>query len=95
MTQQPKVEPVFLRMRDLPPIVGLAIVTIYEKIRRGDFPEPDARIGRSPVWRPATIAQWAEDRAGVEDTDAARQRRTANARKAALTRWGKADEAAA
>lgn len=26
--------------------------------RPGDFPEPDERFGRSPVWRPETIITW-------------------------------------
>lgn len=33
-------------------------------IRPGDFPEQDDKFGRSPVWYPATIDAWMENRPG-------------------------------
>ncbi|MEV2277687.1 hypothetical protein AB0I72_19075 [Nocardiopsis sp. NPDC049922] len=32
--------------------------------RPGDFPPPDRKYGRSPVWLPETIDQWVENRPG-------------------------------
>ncbi|GAA4203642.1 hypothetical protein GCM10023074_40320 [Microbispora amethystogenes] len=31
----------------------------------GDLPKPDAIFGRSPVWKPATIIAWSEERPGM------------------------------
>jgi hypothetical protein len=31
-------------------------------VTRGQMPKADRRIGREPVWRPATIREWHEQR---------------------------------
>lgn len=31
---------------------------------RGQAPPPDERIGRTPLWRPATVTEWAKNRPG-------------------------------
>jgi hypothetical protein len=35
-----------------------------DEIRPGDMPEPDATLGRTPVWRPETIEAWIKARPG-------------------------------
>lgn len=36
--------------------------TIRAYIARKQMPPPDRRIGRTPLWRPATITEWHEQR---------------------------------
>ena len=35
--------------------------TVYVWRERGLLPEPDARVSGVPIWRRATIVQWARD----------------------------------
>ena len=44
--------------------LGIKRDSVYQMRSRGDIPEPDMRVGRTPVWRPETIASWEAARPG-------------------------------
>jgi len=50
--------------RDVATFLGIAPSTIRAYVARGQMPEADRRIGREPVWRPATIRRWHSHRPG-------------------------------
>jgi len=43
---------------DVASFLGVAPSTIRAYVARGQMPGADRRIGREPVWRPATIRKW-------------------------------------
>lgn len=45
-------------------LAGVSRETIHRYRVRGDIPEPDDYVGRTPVWREATIKAWLESRPG-------------------------------
>ena len=47
---------------DVARALGLARGTVAAYLARGQMPAPDWRVGRTPLWRPATIHQWRDDR---------------------------------
>jgi prophage regulatory protein len=53
-----------LRMKDLPPKIGLQPSTIYGLIAKGDFPTPFKFItgGRAAGWLEQTVDDWLSDR---------------------------------
>jgi hypothetical protein len=59
--------------RDVATFLDVAPSTIRAYVARGQMPEADRRIGREPVWRPATIRRWHSQRprqaAGEEPTE--------------------------
>lgn len=73
---QDMVAPKFLTLEDCAHALGLTYRTVrnYHQvaerrrrdggIRPGDFPPPDMRYGRSPVWKASTIKRWAANRPG-------------------------------
>jgi Helix-turn-helix domain len=48
--------------RDVAAFLNIAPSTIRAYVARGQMPEADRRIGREPVWRPATIRLWHSQR---------------------------------
>lgn len=48
--------------------VGTSTIRAY--LARRQMPEPDRRIGRMAVWKPATIRRWAEQRRRKASADA-------------------------
>ena len=42
--------------------LGISRSTWTAYVSREQAPEPDRRIGRTAVWRPATVTKWAEGR---------------------------------
>lgn len=68
--------PEFLDLRAIAKRLGLSYTTVrgyhsHAEVNRGrgaakrkDFPPPDARFGRTPAWRPATIDTWFANRPG-------------------------------
>ena len=61
------VPPVHAELGDMIPQWSVAEVATYLGVRpstvtayrsRGQMPQPDGRVGRSPWWRPATIRAW-------------------------------------
>ncbi len=56
--------------RDVASFLGVTPSTIRAYVTRQQMPAADRRIGREPVWRPATIRKWHEQRprTGGRDT---------------------------
>jgi anti-sigma factor RsiW len=48
--------------RDVASFLNIAPSTIRAYVARHQMPEADRRIGREPVWRPATIRKWDSQR---------------------------------
>jgi hypothetical protein len=48
--------------RDVAAFLNIAPSTIRAYVARGQMPGADRRIGREPVWRPATIREWQSQR---------------------------------
>jgi len=48
--------------RDVATFLNVTPSTIRAYVARGQMPEADRRIGREPVWRPATIRKWHNQR---------------------------------
>jgi predicted DNA-binding transcriptional regulator AlpA len=61
---QPKI-PGYLSAADVAERLGVRVTTIHRYHHRGDMPPEDARFGRSPAWKEATIEQWEKDRASA------------------------------
>ena len=38
--------------------LGLAVGTVSAYRTRGRMPKPDLQYGRTPLWKPETIAKW-------------------------------------
>lgn len=45
--------------------LGIRRQTVASYLSRGQMPEPDEMIGRTPVWKPATISRWKKQREKV------------------------------
>ena len=56
--------------RDVAAFLNVAPSTIRAYVARGQMPEADRRIGREPVWRPATIRKWHSQRPRRARSDA-------------------------
>lgn len=48
------------RLDELAAAFGVSRRTVERARARGAFPEPDARLGRVPLWKPSTVAGWLE-----------------------------------
>jgi prophage regulatory protein len=48
----------FLRLKQVKALTGLARSTIYDRIKRGDFPPPLAIGARAVAWTATSIADW-------------------------------------
>jgi predicted DNA-binding transcriptional regulator AlpA len=48
--------------RDVASYLEVSPSTIRAYVARGQMPAADRRIGREPVWRPATIRKWQSQR---------------------------------
>lgn len=53
-----------LEISDLAAHLGVQVTSVRRYRARGELPEPDARAGRSPLWRASTITAWQERRRG-------------------------------
>jgi len=49
---------------DVAAYLGVTTTTVASYRHRQQMPDPDRVIGRTPVWRPATIIEWHELRPG-------------------------------
>ncbi len=54
----------YLTAEQLAARLGIQRASIYRMRTRGDLPEPDERVGRTPLWAAATIDEWTKDRPG-------------------------------
>jgi predicted DNA-binding transcriptional regulator AlpA len=48
----------FLDYEDLAKATGVPASTIRVWFQRGKLPEPSIRVGQSPAWTPAVVADW-------------------------------------
>lgn len=48
----------FLRLNQVKALVALSRSSIYERIRRGDFPRPVSIGARAVAWTSGSIAEW-------------------------------------
>ncbi|HIJ85705.1 MAG: Prophage CP4-57 regulatory [Magnetococcales bacterium] len=55
-----------LRKKEVLAVSGLAVSSLYDLIRRGDFPRPRKLGERSVAWRESEIRAWIESRQPVE-----------------------------
>ncbi len=56
----PSVERLTWRLEDVATSLGVSRRAIERLRSAGQFPRPDAIIGRMPLWRPQTIRSWIE-----------------------------------
>lgn len=54
--------PGHLTVADLAKRLGVKDATIHRYLHKKDLPEPDMRIGQSPLWKEETIQAWEKDR---------------------------------
>lgn len=52
------VEPLFIRMKDLPKVVGLSRTEIYRQIAAGRFPAPIKLGTHASAWTPESLQEW-------------------------------------
>jgi len=52
----------WLTSTDIAQLTGLKTDTIYTYRKRNTLPKPDQHIGRTPVWKQATIDEWIKER---------------------------------
>lgn len=51
----------FLRLKEVLAICGKSRSSVYEAIKKGDFPKPVKLSGRSSAWIKGEVEQWAVD----------------------------------
>lgn len=51
-------EPLFVRMKDLPAIVGISRAEIYKQIAEGRFPPPVKLGPKASAWTPDSLQAW-------------------------------------
>jgi predicted DNA-binding transcriptional regulator AlpA len=56
----PTAERYTLRLKEVAKALGIGQRTLERERSAGRFPPPDLRIGKVPLWRPATINAWIE-----------------------------------
>lgn len=61
---QPKI-PGYLSASDIAKRLGVRVETIHRYRNRKELPPEDAKFGRSPAWKEATIDAWEKDRASA------------------------------
>jgi predicted DNA-binding transcriptional regulator AlpA len=50
-----------LRLEEVAAALGVGLRTVVRLRSAGRFPKPDKKIGKCPVWAPATIAAWLKE----------------------------------
>jgi prophage regulatory protein len=60
----------FLRLKEVLAICGKSRSSVYDAIKKGDFPKPVKLSGRSSAWIKSEVEQWAVDciRASRQDS---------------------------
>jgi prophage regulatory protein len=51
----------FLRLKEVLAICGKSRSSVYDAIKKGDFPKPVKLSGRSSAWIKSEVDQWAVD----------------------------------
>lgn len=52
----------FMRLPEVVAVCGLPASSIYDRMRRGDFPKPVPLAGKSVAWLSSEIRQWMQSR---------------------------------
>jgi predicted DNA-binding transcriptional regulator AlpA len=52
----------YLTSADLAKLLGIKQTSVHRYRVRGDIPQPDEYVGRTPLWKQETIDQWVENR---------------------------------
>jgi prophage regulatory protein len=52
----------FIRIKDVQAICAMSRSSVYESIRKGEFPKPIKLCGRSAAWVKSEIEEWAKAR---------------------------------
>jgi predicted DNA-binding transcriptional regulator AlpA len=56
--RKPAVERLGFRIDEVARSLGISRRAVERARHAGQFPEPDAKIGRMPIWRVSTIENW-------------------------------------
>ncbi|WP_255371065.1 AlpA family transcriptional regulator [Cupriavidus sp. YR651] len=51
-----------MRLPEVTAVCGMSASSIYDRIRRGDFPKPVPLAGKSVAWLSSEIRQWMQSR---------------------------------
>jgi predicted DNA-binding transcriptional regulator AlpA len=57
----------FLSKQQICFALGVSLRTLQSMLTTGEFPKPDARIGKFPRWRVASFNAWVRMKCGVKD----------------------------
>ncbi|WP_235679939.1 helix-turn-helix transcriptional regulator [Cupriavidus necator] len=57
-----------MRLPEVIAVCGLPASSIYDGMRRGDFPKPVPLAGKSVAWLSSEIRQWMESRIAARRT---------------------------
>lgn len=52
----------FMRLPEVMAICGLPMSTVYDGVRRGDFPKPVPLTGKNVAWLASEIRHWMQSR---------------------------------
>ncbi|MEN7528138.1 AlpA family transcriptional regulator [Cupriavidus sp. DL-D2] len=52
----------FMRLPEVVAVCGLPASSIYDRMRRGEFPKPVPLAGKSVAWLSSEIRQWMQSR---------------------------------
>lgn len=66
MVNEPKIDIVMLRLREVMGITGLARSTIYKLVNEGVFPKPVKLSTRAVAWRSDHLREWIQQRQSWE-----------------------------
>lgn len=64
-TMQKLVAEKYLRRRAVLEMVGFSTTTLYDMMKRGEFPRPVKITSKAVAWPESAIAQWQADRAKI------------------------------
>jgi predicted DNA-binding transcriptional regulator AlpA len=61
---KPRVGRLALRFDEPAAALGVSRRLLERELSAGRFPRADLRVGRCPLWRPATIERWLDEQGG-------------------------------
>lgn len=51
-------------IQEVAAFIGVVPGTVSAYLHEGRMPDPERRVGQSPIWRPAAIVEWQSTRPG-------------------------------
>lgn len=60
--QAPPIPTLVYRIDDLRRVIGLSKWTVYDLIKKGDFPQPIQLTSKAVGWRASDIQRWVDER---------------------------------